>query len=152
MNYYQPLQKEDTKRWDYCCHNKRTGTYPIGYCAGWRDFNVKEAEKRYGTATAQWMQKEKEENLHLKEKYHKGGHASSEAACECYRQYCLDTKLRLNAGTFSEAQYRCQVEDCLAWAQKEAQVDHQRFILCEEHMTTETVASLFSVGTSFGNI
>lgn len=33
MNHDAARQKEDDKLWHYTRHNKRTGTYPIGYCA-----------------------------------------------------------------------------------------------------------------------
>ncbi len=32
MNY-QPRQREGDKKWDFTCHNKRTGTRPVGKCA-----------------------------------------------------------------------------------------------------------------------
>ncbi len=33
MNHLKPRQKEGDGKWHYTSHNKRTGTYPIGYCA-----------------------------------------------------------------------------------------------------------------------
>lgn len=91
MNHYRAAQRELDGRFDYVCGNQRTGTYPIGYCAGWKE--VKDFGS-VGILTA-GLSSEIEGLRPHQEKYHRDGHATEAEACECYRRYLLDTRLRL---------------------------------------------------------
>lgn len=86
----------------------------------------------------------------LKGKFHTDGHATEEEACECYKQYLLDTSLRLMTEEPENArqQNRCQV--CRKFTACYAQVGPYRlFMLCPEHNTRENVAALLKVGESW---
>jgi hypothetical protein len=44
MNYYEPKQREDDKKWDFACHNdNQKRTWPVGFCA------AHSAEERHDT-------------------------------------------------------------------------------------------------------
>lgn len=126
MNYYGP--RETDGRWDYTCRNDGH-IWPVGYCRAYKEFDtsiipVSEAEQEEYRATAH--------------KHHSDGHATEEEACECYKQYLLDHKLRF--GTMSDQQLRCKV--CEEWTQNYAEVDCQTWNLCDKHNSRETVEAL----------
>ena len=33
MNYYDARQRQSDQKWDFTCHNRRTGTWAVGKCA-----------------------------------------------------------------------------------------------------------------------
>ena len=73
-------------------------------------------------------------------------HATAAAAEECYRNYLLDKKLRLNC-EHPDTQKKCQV--CGTWTLARAVIDCDIFELCPAHMTRDEVAKLFPApGTS----
>jgi len=84
-------------------------------------------------------------------RYHKDGHATSEEACECYKQYLLDNHVTLEFGMAPDTQHRCQVEECENWTQKAVMVEHQTYDLCDEPRNLEALKDLVRVGGSFGS-
>lgn len=126
MNYYEPKQRTGDGRWDYTRNN-----YPAGYCRKYQEFDTKlvpisEAEQEEYRATAH--------------KHHTDGHATSEEACDCYKEWQLDHQLSLDR-TMSNQQQKCKV--CGEWTQKFAEVGNQVIILCEEHNNREEVAKIY---------
>jgi len=116
MNYKGPRQRNDSKRWDYT--NKNDGrVYPIGYC---------------GEAA--------------NEPNNEGHHATEAEACECYKKYLLDTRLKLD-GTWTNEKHLCEVRGCSEWTQHYADVDGHIFDLCDEHRTRAVIEQLYTVHT-----
>jgi hypothetical protein len=144
MNYDQARQREGTKKWDYTRRND-DHIYPLGYCGRYSWAEPYDPTKHY------WIDKDHYERLKaegdlFKDKYHTTGHDTPEEACECYKEYLLDSSLDLNRET-ADTQHKC--EKCGAWTTKMAMVDRwSLYHLCDEHRNRETVAELFSVGTS----
>ena len=151
MNYYEPLQRQTDKCWDYT--QRRDGrTWPIGYCRGWTEDTRDELVKEYGEDRGEMFYKAQEERRAHQDCYHKDGHESSEEACECYKNYLLDHDVRLDGGGSVDTQHRGEVEGCDAWTQKSASVGPtRRWNLCDDHRNLETVRGLFTVYTSFGS-
>jgi len=78
-------------------------------------------------------------------------HPTQVEAYECYTQYLLDNRLRLD-GQYPEAQYRCEAPECGAWTQRFAEIDHHLYTLCDEHRTREVVATLLgTVGAAMSS-
>jgi hypothetical protein len=131
MNYLKARQRQTDKRW--CYTNMNDGeVYAVGYCHAFHELDdslpVTEAEKEKHRANAH--------------KYHTSGHATEDEACECYKRYLLDNRLRLNR-TMNDCQKKCQI--CDTWTDHYATIGTtQFFILCPEHNTIEIVASLFA--------
>jgi len=150
MNYYEPLQRESDKRWDYT--QRRDGrTWAVGYCRGWDESTREALIEQYGDERAEMFHRAQEERRAHQDRYHKDGHATSEEACECYKQYLLDNRVTLEFGTTKDTQHRCAVEGCENWTQKTAMVDHQTYDLCDEHRNLEALKDLVCVGVSFGS-
>ena len=111
MNYYQPLQRIDG-RWDYTRTNDRY-VVPIGYCREYNPFTVGltlQSQKEVDRLNAEYGR--------FKDKYHTNGHAASEEACNCYREYQLDNNLIFHFVALSDAKVRrtdlhyCVAENC----------------------------------------
>ncbi len=149
MNYKGPRQRQTTLRWDYANENKRTGTYPIGYCTGWRE-DTKESVERWYVDGFDCPSYKKDLALResFREKYHSDGHATYAEACECYRQFLLDQDLRME-GLTNYTQHKCTV--CEAWTQRYAQIDQRQWFLCDAHCTREEIEKVFTIGESFGS-
>jgi hypothetical protein len=127
-------------RWDYTCHNRRMGTYAVGYCREWRPFT---AEGMKGLYDAEQCERENKKFEPYVSKFHTTGHVSKEEACACYKEYLLDHNFRL--GTRKDQQNKCQV--CGEWTQTTVDVGESYFFtLCEKHATREEVAKLVTVG------
>ena len=134
MNHSCARQRNDG-RWDYTRNGR-----PWGYCCEYRPVppDIPGAE--------QWNAKLEP----LQHKFHTDGHATEEEACECYKQYLLDTSLQLVAAEPKNAnqQHRCQV--CKAFTACYATVGTYRmFTLCPTHQTREEVEKLLRVGESW---
>ena len=123
MTYYRPLKRAIDGRYDYTC-TIDGHSYPVGYCGGQRALDVQEDE----------LPEE------VRSKFHETGHATPEEACECYKQYLIDTSLRF--GTFSNQQFRCRV--CEAWTETYAQMGPEVWPVCKEHSTKEAMETLFT--------
>lgn len=158
MQYLKPRQRESDKRWDYTAmhdHHVR----PIGYCRGWQDMHFKalptinSIEGFQSDGGIIWSKPDKEDYEARRDKYHTDGHATAQEAADCFRQYCLDTRLNLD-GQYVDTQFKCEV--CGTWTDRFAEIDHQQHVLCDQHRNREEVEKLFSISadseiiTSFG--
>lgn len=82
--------------------------------------------------------------------FHTDGHATEEEACECYKNYMLDTQLSLMDKEPANATQQFKCKACGAWTACRAMVGpYQVFDLCPQHQTREEVEKLFSVGESW---
>jgi hypothetical protein len=140
MNHKCARKRQSDGRWDYTYNGG-----PWGYC---REYRPLAEDGRIIPAGVSRYENEKMDSL--KGKFHTDGHATEQEACDCFKQYQLDTALRLQAAEPENAsqQHKCQI--CRKWTACHAQVGaYQLFVLCPEHQTRECVESLFSVGESW---
>jgi len=145
MNYDGPRQREKSGRFDYTTHNDRTGTAPIGYCAGWREETLEAMQKRLGDVElGEMCFRKQEEERELQHKYHEDGHETAEGACACYKECLLDNSLI--PGELLGTQNRCRV--CDKWTQHVVTVSGQVFPICETHDMRKSVDQLLKVGRS----
>jgi hypothetical protein len=148
MNYDCPRQRETDKRWDYTSSNRRTGTYPVGYCGGWW------LDEKFDPQRFIWMDEEQynhevAKHIPFREKYHTNGHATKEEAYECYKTYMLDLYLDFDK-VDTDHQNKCKV--CGEWTQKGAWIrggHMHEWDLCDKHLNRETVEQLFDIGDSW---
>ena len=140
MNHLCALQRKADGRWDYTYNG-----VPWGYCCEYKPL------KEDGTILPAEMARQENEKMEaLRGKFHSDGHATEEEACECFKQYLLDTHLRLRTEEPDNASQQGKCEVCRKWTACHAQVGAYRmFQLCPEHQTREAVASLFKVGESW---
>lgn len=131
MNYYRVRERQDG-RFDMTVENDHR-IQPVGYCAGWHDW-------------PDWLQmmspEQHAQHLRDREKYHSTGHATAEEAAACYKQYVLDTRLRLHL-RYADVQHRCAV--CDAWTDGYAEVEMRHYTLCPEHNTRAQVEAMFTL-------
>jgi hypothetical protein len=135
MNYLSAKQRGSDSRWDYTYNGS-----PWGYCRAYSPI----------PDTIPGFKEWNEKVAPLAPKFHTDGHATEEEACECYKQYLLDTALRLQPAEPENAyqQHRCKV--CHKFTACYAQVGAYRmFVLCPEHQTRAIVAGLLKVGESW---
>lgn len=132
MNCYQARQRADG-RWEFTCLHEEA-VVPVGYCAGWPNF---EAMKWSGVLPpAMVLQNQCEAWVH-EEWFHRDGHGTREEAETCYRRYLMDLRLDLKA-KLPCIQKPCA--ECGAWTQRVAQIGNlDLVVLCEEHCTREMV-------------
>jgi hypothetical protein len=137
MNYYAARQRQSNKRWDYTVRNDEY-IAPVGYCSKYYEW-TEELFKRLGIP-------ENDPNIErarsFKHKHHDIGHSTEKEACECYREYLLDQKLKLMLEK-SDVQHKCVV--CGEWTTNYAEVDTKYFDLCKDHNNREEVEKLFGV-------
>jgi Fe-S-cluster containining protein len=135
MRHYCAKQRESDKRWDFTA-DFHDVPQPIGYCCAYREFD---------TTVVPILESEQAEYRATAHKHHTDGHATVEEACECYKQYLLDHRLRLGA-TMSNQMQRCRV--CEKWTDRFAIVgDSCLYVLCSEHNNRETIDSLYEAPT-----
>ena len=127
MNYYETKQRTDGK-WDYTCNNR-----PTGYCCEFKPFD-EGFVKNYHVSEA-----EVEKHNRFAHKYHSHGHDTEQEACECYKEYQLDHKLRFSKS--ESEQRKCKV--CGEWTQNFAEVDCRLITLCDKHNNREEVSKLY---------
>jgi hypothetical protein len=150
MNYYEPLQRQTDRRWDYT--QRRDGrTWPVGYCRGWDESTREALVEQYGEDRGEMFHQAQEERRPHRDRYHEEGHETSEEACECYKRYLLDNRVNLEFGTSEDTQHRCEYDGCETWTQKLAMVDHRSYHLCDDHRNVESLRELVVVGTSMGS-
>ena len=131
MNYYKSRQRASDGRWDFSCRNN-DHIYPVGYCSPYHEPDPKE-----WYLTENSIKKYQAE----RDKHHVNGHATEEEACECYRQYLLDTTLYLD-GHSNDTQHKCKI--CDTWTNRYAQVDGTyMYHLCDCHRTRAIIETLF---------
>lgn len=146
MNYYGARQRESGGRWDYTRANRRSGTYAIGYCAGFRPLDATIVPAEMAQQENEWVEKHRAQ-------YHTDGHATADEARACYKTYLLDRweddHARRGSHRWSGAQHQCK--ECKAWTQEFVEVTHVPIVLCTAHQTREVVAKHFSVGESISS-
>ena len=139
MNYSCASKRTDG-HWDYTRNGRATG-----YCREYQPI-----PEDGGGIGPELAKQENEKMSAVKDKFHCGGHETEDEACECYKQYLLDTQLRLQTDepTNARQQFKCRI--CGKWTACHAQVGaYQIYCLCPEHQTKEHVASLVEVGESW---
>lgn len=134
MNYLQPRQRQSDGQWDFTSMNDGR-VHPVGYC----DKKPDPADfERLGIHVSQ---AELERWEKYGDKYHTDGHVTEDGAIECYRQYELDNRLRLDC-KHSDEQRKCEV--CGHWTDTAAMVGAYRvYELCDIHRTRDEVEKLF---------
>lgn len=140
--YFQVLQRESDKRWDYTRSTGSTKPHPIGYCGGWvydrllAGMNEKDPHR-------EMLVREMQEREPFKAKYHSDGHATAEEAEHCHDTYLLDTALVFRRS--ETEQHRCVV--CNAWAQNLADIRGENVgphhWLCDEHASRDAYEPAF---------
>lgn len=138
MNHLTALQRTDG-RWDYT-RNRR----PVGYCQSYHPLDES------GIISPEMAKSENERMKPFEGKFHDTGHATKEEACDCYKEFLLDTHAYFPAKEPESAsqQFKCQI--CGAWTACMAQVGPYRiFQVCPAHCTREHVATLLTVGESW---
>lgn len=135
MNYYDARERKTASgnpsgRWDYTCMNDGQ-IWPVGYCRAFSE----------PSEIMLISESERERLRSFAHKHHIDGHDTADEARECYRQYLLDQRLNLH-NYETESQHKCVV--CGAWTGAFAEVNHQIFVLCDEHRTREQVDKLLS--------
>lgn len=91
--FFQPRERKNDGRFDYTVCTGSTEPHPIGYCRGWREETRESLTERFGANLAEAIAQEQEELRPFKDKFHTDGHATSEEAEACYREFQLDTLL-----------------------------------------------------------
>lgn len=132
--YFEALQRQTDKRWDYTRRTGSTPAHPIGYCAGWNYPRlIENLEPSNPLIVA--LEHEQAARLQFKDKYHKDGHATAEEAMACHDTFLLDTALEFRRS--ETEQHRCVV--CKAWAQNLVDVRGENIgphhWVCDEHAT-----------------
>lgn len=139
MNHYGPSQRQSTGRFDYTCSNRRTGTYPIGYCHSFKEFTPK-----FIPFSQEECDRLNEKEKPFLSKYHDDGHATADEACACYRVYLLDHETRFHDPPEApKTLHRCEI--CNEFTAGMAEVGNSdSWYLCDTHRNRETVEKLFS--------
>lgn len=119
-------------------------TVPVGYCAGWQPWlEGPDPESKVPEAILDTARKRL---APFKAKFHTEPHASPEEACECYRQFMLDTQANYDH-KLTDEQRKCQV--CGEWTSSLASVGGVVFVaLCDAHRNRENLAKWLTVGSS----
>lgn len=136
MNYYSAMQRRSDNRWEYTCNSRATG-----YCKEYSDPDTWQSVRKY------MSDEEVEQIRSFKEKYHNHAHETEKEACDCYKEYMLDHRLKLGMKD-NNTQRKC--ENCKEWTQCMAGVGFYRmWNLCEKCQTREIISELYSVGESW---
>ena len=126
MNYHTALQRKDGK-WDFT-----TNGHPTGYC------------REYIPLSEKWLSEAQIKNHEqTAEKHHVHGHQTQEEACECFKEYLLDHRLRF--GKMTGQQRECKI--CKEWTQIYAELDCSLISLCDKHANREFVAQIYNAPT-----
>ena len=139
MRFYQPVQL-DNQRWEFACVYGNF-VYPLGYCAGWHDQADESLLKLVG------LEQVIERVRPFRHKFHDDGHDSPFQAATCYRDYLLDTALKLGASAQKGGAncMRCGKPTDMA---AKVLPRFGYFPLCHKHMRREDVEKLF-LGSSY---
>lgn len=71
-------------------------------------------------------------------------HKTEDDARRCYRDYELNERLMLDAGTWSNHWQKCDYPSCEALTNKPVMISGwHRWMLCDEHRTKECCAELY---------
>lgn len=139
MNHLIARQRNSDGRWDYTRNGR-----PTGYCRAYEPI-----PEDAGFMSPEAIRAENERMAAFSGKFHEDGHATKEEACECYKEFLLDTHSHFPAKEPEQAsqQFKCQV--CGAWTACTAQVGaYGLFFVCPEHCTREHVAELMRISTA----
>lgn len=134
MRHYSARQRVADGKFIYCC-----GDLATGYCDDY-EFTLK-AYQQYDPAGVPNLEANKD-------KFHgpDHGHATKEEACDCYRQYLLDFRMRL--GKDENQMHRCA--ECKEFTQNVLQIGaYSILILCDAHNNEETIKKHFKVNESW---
>lgn len=149
--YYQPLQRESDRRWDYTSGTGSGGTCPIGYCAGWKEppdgDECGRLDAQFGPGFALRLSADIEKRREHQAKYHTNGHEAAAEAGACYRQWELDNDLKLYAKPIEEAKelHRCVADGCGEFTAGLACLgQHRNWYLCDAHRNRDVVEKLAS--------
>lgn len=154
MNLYKARELHSKKGvglgiWHYTRYNdNQKNTRAIGYCSKWKKPKLIEDG-------GFWTKEEAEKHIANKSKYHnKKGHATAEEACECYKNYLLDTSLKFYKKSLEETNthHKCAVDGCSKMTASSASINpYSSYYLCEDHLNRKEVEKLFSIGESWGS-
>jgi hypothetical protein len=140
--FFQPLQRESDKRWDYTRRTNSVPPHPIGYCGGWNYDRLLEAMPE-ADPHREYLVREMHDHEPLRAKYHTNGHATAEEAEHCHDTYLLDTALVFRRS--DSEQHRCVV--CKDWGQNLADVRGENIgphhWLCDAHANRESYEPAF---------
>lgn len=139
MMYFAPRQIDG--KWYYCCNGAK-----IAYCSplhgckecnGWGRFYIEgklvDCESCEGAGLLPTLTP-------------CGGHDTEEEACNHYKEYLLDNRVRYSKDV--QSQRKCEI--CKEWTQGLAWVGgYQGFQLCEKHQNRESLEKLLEVGISW---
>ncbi len=141
MNHLCAKQRQADGRWDYTCNG-----HPYGYC---RQYTPIPEDGSMGIP-AEIAKQENEKMEPFLEKFHDIGHATEAEARECYKQYILDTKLRLVPVEPVNASQQNRCEVCKRFTACHVTIGPYRmFTLCPDHQNRETLAGLLKIGESW---
>lgn len=138
--FYQPMQREDNKRWDMTSRSGSTKPHPIGYCRGWTDKNPWPGDTEFDRSMSRTWKDHQAKLLPHRTKFHDGGHETAREAMTCWLDYRLDMNLRFSEDP--EAKKLCVAEGCGEWTHGRADLTGSisagpPAALCEEHQTRE---------------
>lgn len=128
MILYKVTERKDHK-FDYTCSDSDgKNIFPVGYCARYRDTFLQEL----GSDAYKDI-----------DKHHTTGHATKQEAADCYKNYQLDHRLRLNV-EHTNTQKKC--DECGEWTNLGVMIGGwTKFNLCEKHNNRETVEKLYTI-------
>lgn len=137
MNYYEARQRESDKRWDFTVMRDKY-IRPVGYCHEYVPATV-----GIGFHSQAMVDEFNESKRPFMHKYHTDGHATQREAEECYRQYCLDQRLKYYTNV--DEKHKCQV--CGEWTQKQAVIEYESWWLCDSHANRDIVSTVYHPST-----
>lgn len=143
MNYDEARQRERDGRWDWTTANRRLGTFPDGYCAGWYTWTQADAD-RLAMPLDRLLEEQEKDHGAYRAKFHTDGHATKEEAERCYYEYSADHLYE--SGPWSPEQ-KCRYPECRQLA--EMGLENRGYagcfslmLLCNVHRTVEVMREL----------
>lgn len=156
MNHDAPREKVIDGTWGYTSANDGR-VHAIGYCAPFHEFSPETIRCIYGDGEDGLARYEAYiapyREAEAAGKFHDGGHATKEEACECYKRYLLDFHLRFSEGPEKpDVLYKCDATGCEQFTACTGEITGDfgpHWSLCEAHRTREVVEGLLKVGESW---
>lgn len=163
MNYHQPRERlvdgKPSGVWDYTNYNdNQRAFWREGYCAGWPSWCDLPFDPEKDRIFAPWFRSQAgkdayvaEKYLPFKHKFHDDGHPNAEACNECKKEYDLDHRLAFHDDRPDpESMHKCVV--CGTFTSGQGWLGPWfTWWLCKDHRNRETVATLYTIGDSFGS-
>lgn len=138
MNHYSAKKRKSDSLYDYVL-TEDGKTYPVGYCHEWKELTP-------GVLSEEVCKDYNEDYGKFKHKYHTSGHKTEKEACNCYKEYLLDSSFqKLDQ---RDGQYKCQ--ECGKFTQNLILVGIDTkfaFHLCEEHAKPRFAAKYFEISS-----